>query len=139
LDWSLRLWRAANLQRSAYGAAETLLYCPTQSTKGEREWPLISPICILRSTTTQGLFVVLGVAGFIATALLILHGDQYFQNNIHKRLSQLALSVWSVGPPEYGNKKAGFAGLKAAQDITAKVWAAIANLLAVFYAITFPK
>lgn len=97
-----------------------------------------------------GLFAVLAVVAFFATALLILEGDQHFSGTAHKRLSQVAVAFWSVGPPlwfffeyfyyfpKYGNSTAGFAGLKAAQDVTAKVWAAIAVLLGVFYAITFP-
>jgi hypothetical protein len=90
------------------------------------------------------LFAILGVVGFIASAWLILRGG-----NNYKRLSQIILSIWSVGPPlwffyeyfyhfpKYGNAEAGFDGLKAAQDITAKVWAAIAILLGVFYTMTF--
>jgi hypothetical protein len=98
-----------------------------------------------------GLFAALAIVGFVATVLLIEVGAAYLSSSVHKRASQLALSVWSVGPPlwfffeyfyyfpKFGNEKAGFTGLKTAQDLTAKVWAGIAILLGVLYALQFPK
>lgn len=95
----------------------------------------------LEKSYHAGLFAVFGTILFIATVLLI-NGD-------HKVLSQIAVALWTVGPPlwfffeyfyhfpKYGNPEAGDGDLKAAQDVTAKVWAGFAVLLGVFYAIQY--
>lgn len=96
------------------------------------------------------LFGTLFVIGFLATSAVIFFGNSYFSCTVHKRLSQIVLALWGVGPPlwfffeyfyyfpKHGNPTAGFSSLKDAQEVTSKLWAATAALLTVFYFISFP-
>jgi hypothetical protein len=95
-------------------------------------------------------FSVLGTMAFLASAYFIRSHSNSRDPNV-KATAGILVALWSVLPPlwfffehfyyfpKHGNPQAGFAALKSAQDVTAKVWASIAILLAAMYTISFPR
>lgn len=95
------------------------------------------------------IFAVVAVVGFVASLLFVAKGERFAR---HKTISQVLLGLWVLGPPlwffyehfyyfpTYGNmaEGAGFEKLKAAQDVTAKLWAAFAVVLGALYNKKFP-
>lgn len=97
------------------------------------------------------IFAVVAVVGFIASIVFILKGCILFPNS-HQTVSQVLVALWVLGPPlwffyeyfyyfpSYGNmaEGAGFEKLKAAQDVTAKLWVAFSIVIAALYNKSFP-
>lgn len=90
----------------------------------------------------------LAVFGFPASVWFICAGKDW-QN--YKVFCQIIGSLWVLGPPvwffyehyyyfpKHGNPLAGYAQLKASQDIAAKIWAAFLVILAALFTEAFPK
>ena len=95
------------------------------------------------------LFAVLGIVGFVANIAILFFGSQECDKSSHKLISQIAIGAWVLLPPlwffyEYfyffpahGNPAAGFERLKGAQEVSSKVWAAVAVVLAALYTAKF--
>lgn len=91
------------------------------------------------------IFAVVAVLGFIVSVAFILKGQRFSKK--HHFISQVLLGLWVLGPPlwffyehfycfpKYGNMAGGanFEQLRAAQDVTAKVWAACAVVPGALY------
>ena len=90
------------------------------------------------------IFAAVAVLGFFFTAFVLLRNSS---GNRQKNLAQVLLALWVLGPPlwffyehfyyfpTFGNmaEGAGFDKLKAAQDVTSKLWAAMAVVLGALY------
>ncbi|AKU23012.1 hypothetical protein MJ904_08100 [Massilia sp. MB5] len=95
------------------------------------------------------LFAVLGVLGFLVNMLILFAGGVYLDKESYKLVSSLTVSAWVLLPPlwffyeffyyfpKHGNPAAGFDRLKAVQDVTSKVWAAVGLVLGAIYTVKF--
>ncbi|RYY90108.1 MAG: hypothetical protein EOO15_03885 [Chitinophagaceae bacterium] len=95
------------------------------------------------------IFAAVAVIGFIFTVVYLLRSKGEPRQ---KTISQVLLALWVLGPPlwffyehfyyfpTFGNMAdgAGFEKLKAAQDVTSKVWAAFAVVLGAIYNKKYP-
>lgn len=95
-----------------------------------------APLYVTEPLPHAELFAGVAVIGFAVTLLFVARGQTY---SFHRKLSQVLLALWVLGPPlwffyeffyyfpTYGNmaEGAGYEKLKGAQDVTAKLWAAV--------------
>lgn len=95
------------------------------------------------------IFAAVAVIGFVFTVVYLLRSKNAPSQ---KTISQVLLTLWVLGPPlwffyehfyyfpSFGNMAdgAGFEKLKAAQDVTSKVWAAFAVVLGALYNKKYP-
>lgn len=96
------------------------------------------------------LFAALGFIGFCANLAVLFLGQNQVDKETHKLLSQLTIGTWVLLPPLWffyeffyyfpanGNPLAGFERLKSVQEVSSKVWAAVAVVLAGIYSVRFP-
>lgn len=119
---------------------ETLQKIAEKSTAASHDVPLY----LNAPFPHAGFFAAVAVLGFIVSVIFMLKGEKTEKN---KAICQFLLALWVLGPPlwffyehfyyfpAYGNmdEAAGFGKLKAAQDVTAKVWAAITVVLGALY------
>jgi hypothetical protein len=92
-----------------------------------------------------GLFAVLGIIAFGASVLFLYTGLGISDTKVKKDLSQCLLAVWTLGPPiwffyeyfhyfpKHRNPDVGYDALKAAQEVTAKLWVACSVTLFAIY------
>ena len=109
---------------------------------------VVVPPLYLDPTIHVEVFATLAVVGSIASLAFMLMSKP--ESTLAKHISQLLLALWILGPPlwffyehffffpAHGNPVLGFTGLKGAQDVTSKVWAAIAVVLGAVYNKKFP-
>ena len=95
------------------------------------------------------LFALLGVIGFVVNLMILFVAGSLMTKLEHKILSSFSVSTWVLLPPlwffyeyfyyfpKYGNPSAGFERLKSVQDVSSKVWAAVAVVLAGIYSAKF--
>ena len=95
------------------------------------------------------LFAVLGVVGFIVNLVILFAGGGFLEGKVHKIVSSFTVGAWVLLPPlwffyeffyyfpKHGNPAAGFERLKSVQEISSKVWAAVAVVLAGIYSAQF--
>nr|WP_315183785.1 hypothetical protein [uncultured Albidiferax sp.] len=90
------------------------------------------------------IFAAVAIFGFFYTVFVLLQDSG---SNRHKSWAQVLVALWVLGPPlwffyehfyyfpAFGNMSegAGFEKLKAAQDVTSKLWAAMAVVLGALY------
>ena len=98
----------------------------------------------------EPLLIWIGSLSMATTLVTFFLGDKLFQHARWQFLCQVELALWALAPPfwffyeyfyhfpKHGNPAAGFEKLKAAQDVSAKAWAAISLVLAAIYTARFP-
>src|SRR5688572_25987191 len=91
------------------------------------------------------LFAALGVVGFVANLLVLFLGKEVFGDDRWKLFSQFSLGAWVLLPalwffyeyfyffPKHAKEGATYEQLKGVQDASAKVWVAVAAVLAGIY------
>lgn len=105
------------------------------------------PPLYLDPTIHVEVFATIAVAGSISSLAFMLLSST--ESTRAKQISQILLAMWILGPPlwffyehffffpAHGNPALALSDLKAAQDVTSKVWAAIAVVLGATYSKKF--